>query len=109
MCVQKLQESYIFVPQYAPLPLIFTCIMCVLCRNTAIGSCSTIARVGAIAAPWVALYLPKVLTLSYPSVQFVIGNVKIVVKFTLSRKLLYLKGTGIWVESHTYMQCIAPA
>ena len=29
-------------------------------RNTAIGACSTIARLGAIAAPFTVLYLPKV-------------------------------------------------
>ena len=31
-------------------------------RNTAIGSCSMVARIGGIAAPYIALYLPKVIT-----------------------------------------------
>ena len=34
-------------------------------RNTAIGSCSMVARIGGIAAPYIALYLPKVITEGY--------------------------------------------
>lgn len=52
--------SYMYTAELYP-----TCI-----RNTAIGSCSTIARVGAIAAPWVALYLPKVAPQWLPLVLF---------------------------------------
>ena len=33
----------------------------VLFRNTALGSCSLTARVGGIAAPWLAFFLPKVI------------------------------------------------
>merc|ERR1712126_378946 len=30
-------------------------------RNTAIGSCSMVARIGGISAPYIALYLPKIM------------------------------------------------
>ena len=30
----------------------------ILCRNSMLGVCSTIARVGGISAPWIAVYLP---------------------------------------------------
>ena len=30
------------------------------CRQTAIGACSSVARIGGIAAPYIALYLPDI-------------------------------------------------